>query len=650
MLFEQLRLNVTKQAYIFTPLFEPAKGCSGSNAQPAESLTIYRESGRMELNAPAIQDAPKQQELVVYGIMGFIQLHAGLYLIAITGRERTGTLKHHELYRATTFQILSLASDLKGLTSDQVQDEQTYIHLLQDHLRQNTFYFSYTYDLTRSMQRQRQEGSEGPLWKQADNRFFWNRYLVEKMTCADEDLSAFILPVIQGFINISSVVINNRHLSFGLISRRSRERAGTRYFSRGLDTNGHASNFVESEQVVICDHPHTSGQIDLSFVQTRGSLPAIWGQIANTRYTPQLWADTGLENDKVLSASKSHFDEQVRIYGPLVLVNLVNKKGYEYPMGRLYEHIIEKLADPRLYYAHFDFHHECRNMRWNRVQLLIDKLEPQLVKQGYYCHDPQDASLAKLQTSIVRSNCMDCLDRTNVVQSALAKWMLNRQLRDVGVLQSTEVLENDDQFMAVFNSTWADNADVLSIAYSGTGALKTDYTRTGKRTYLGAYSDLVNSLIRYIKNNYMDGSRQDGIDLFLGTYTVEAGPYNTSPFKKTSPLSVRLIPAFFVMSLFAFFIILFCSDLIGIESSMTYIITLSFSFTLAVWCWHYIQLNGTQFVDWPRLKPVFAPRLPSSTEEAAGSLPTARLPLGEYLGDQIRLSSMKQSRVMNYPL
>lgn len=57
---------------------------------------------------------------------------------------------------------------------------------------------------------------------------------------------------------------------------------------------------------------------------------------------------------------------------------------------------------------------------------------------------------------------------------------------------------------------WADHADTISKAYSGTGALKTDFTRTGQRTKQGAAQDGVNSVMRYVKNNFFDGSRQVG--------------------------------------------------------------------------------------------------------------------------------------------
>ena len=55
----------------------------------------------------------------------------------------------------------------------------------------------------------------------------------------------------------------------------------------------------------------------------------------------------------------------------------------------------------------------------------------------------------------------------------------------------------------------------MSTQYAGTGALKSDFTRSGKRTTYGLMRDGVNSLQRYIINNFYDGFRQDSIDLFL---------------------------------------------------------------------------------------------------------------------------------------
>ena len=129
-------------------------------------------------------------------------------------------------------------------------------------------------------------------------------------------LSPFIMPVLCGskssfFISemvtsqptlafdIRQTSIGSIPFSFALISRRSRFRAGTRYFRRGVDHQGHVANFNETEQVVVLDtlslpppvtipdhdEPHS---IIMSFVQTRGSVPVYWAEVANLRYKPDV--------------------------------------------------------------------------------------------------------------------------------------------------------------------------------------------------------------------------------------------------------------------------------------------------------------------------------------------------------------------------
>ena len=116
------------------------------------------------------------------------------------------------------------------------------------------------------------------------------------------------------------------------------------------------------------------------------------------------------------------------------------------------------------------------------------------------------------------------LDRTNVVQSMLAKRSLQQTLIKLGIMTNGQTLESVGSGMLyLFKGVWADNADLVSVQYSGTGALKTDFTRTGKRTKQGLMKDGMNSLTRYYKNNFNDGFRQDAIDLFLGNYQVRDG-------------------------------------------------------------------------------------------------------------------------------
>ena len=80
-------------------------------------------------------------------------------------------------------------------------------------------------------------------------------------------------------------------MRFCLISRRSRYRAGTRYFRRGADRNGHVANFVETEQIILADRSSKgNGEFSahISFVQVRGSIPLYWAEVNNLRYKPEL--------------------------------------------------------------------------------------------------------------------------------------------------------------------------------------------------------------------------------------------------------------------------------------------------------------------------------------------------------------------------
>lgn len=86
------------------------------------------------------------------------------------------------------------------------------------------------------------------------------------------------------------------------------------------------------------------------------------------------------------------------------------------------------------------------------------------------------------------------------------------------ILSFGQKVEDQLNFESLFKSVWADHADVISIQYSGTGALKTDFTRTGKRTYNGMLRDLKNSLLRYYKNNLRDGNRQVNKIIYFHTF------------------------------------------------------------------------------------------------------------------------------------
>ena len=112
----------------------------------------------------------------------------------------------------------------------------------------------------------------------------------------------------------------------------------------------------------------------------RGSIPLFWQQQVGVGYKPKLVVDRLNHSSLVF---KQHFMTLFHIYGPQIVVNLINKNGYEKPLGDEFARQIFFMNDSQLRYVHFDFHHECRKMQWHRVSILIDAIKEDLDKQGY---------------------------------------------------------------------------------------------------------------------------------------------------------------------------------------------------------------------------------------------------------------------------
>ncbi|KAI5297974.1 hypothetical protein KEM56_004399 [Ascosphaera pollenicola] len=452
-------------------------------------------------------------------------------------------------------------------------------------------------------------------------------------------------------MDITQTKIKDTSFTFALITRRSRHRAGTRYFSRGSDEQGHVSNYNETEQIVVLNDNSAQmtgfggSSIDpkgekrgdqelqvLAYVQTRGSVPVYWSEINNLKYTPKLQVRP-IEVAK--KAARAHFQEQIDLYGDNYLVNLVNQGGREKNVKDAYEAMVRALIesleidhtspDPaaetaekthviesrdrkdndmnRLHYIYFDFHNETKGLKWHRAELLLKNLQAGLTAGQYFygVEKPTDPSgpldVRCTQKCVVRTNCMDCLDRTNVVQSMLGRWALNRQLTDLGILKVGESAFDNTNFTFLFRNVWADNADAVSKTYSGTGALKTDFTRTGERTRAGMLQDGRNSITRYFKNNFLDGMRQDAFDVFHGTY-VPSDHYAGREYQLVDhrPLAIQAVP--YVMGASVFLVVL--SLVSGSPGWCMRFFTL-FWFLVAGWCGRFIIRHGMLYVRWPRL-------------------------------------------------
>ncbi|KAK1239660.1 hypothetical protein MKX07_001114 [Trichoderma sp. CBMAI-0711] len=363
----------------------------------------------------------------------------------------------------------------------------------------HSFYFSYDLDITRSPTDDASIASpSSPLHTQVKRTFFWNRHILQPFTDAGQD--ALALPLMQGFVGQRTFVADSQppqaddpgmesmelaNLSpsssvpsspppgtvkrplelrpteksylITLISRRSTKRAGLRYLRRGIDEDGYTANFVETEQVLSSPSWEASTPI-YSFTQIRGSIPLFFTQTAYSLKPVPVLQHSEEAN---YNAAKRHFERLSASYGTLQVVNLVEKRGVEAPIGTQYQNTVARINEglndkAKIPFEWFDFHHACRGMKFENVSQLLSTLKDQL--EGLGSTVKSNGQLVRKQQGVLRTNCMDCLDRTNVCQSSFAKHMLELQLKEDGIDMSAQI----DQETAWFNTLWADNGDAVS--------------------------------------------------------------------------------------------------------------------------------------------------------------------------------------------
>ncbi|XP_075149037.1 phosphatidylinositide phosphatase spermathreecae isoform X2 [Haematobia irritans] len=363
----------------------------------------------------------------------------------------------------------------------------------------DSFYFCFDHDITNNLQRHLPADSTDE--QTPDERFFWNMHMIEDLIKLND--KTWILPVIQGFVQVEPCVIGNECFTLALVSRRSRHRAGTRYKRRGVDENGYCANYVETEQILSFRHHQ------LAFTQVRGSVPIYWSQ-PGYKYRPPPRLDRGEQETQ--EAFEAHFSKELNTYDGICIVNLVEQSGKEKLIGDAYAKHVLKYNNERVVYITFDFHDYCRGMRFENVSALVEALAPEAGAMGFHWRDQRGVICN--QKSVFRVNCMDCLDRTNVVQTALGKAVLESQLVKLGMAPPYTPIP--EALKSPFMVLWANNGDIISRQYAGTNALKGDYTRTGERKISGMMKDGMNSANRYYLARFKDSYRQATIDLMLG--------------------------------------------------------------------------------------------------------------------------------------
>lgn len=372
------------------------------------------------------------------------------------------------------------------------------------------------------------------------------------------DESRILTSAIRGFVLSMTVpassspiqaIRSNLPSTLTLISRLSCQRAGTRFNSRGIDDNGYAANFVETETVYW--YP---SNLCFSYAQIRGSVPIFWEQAPGL-----LPGQQKIQITRSPEATQPAFDKHFGClevnYGTVHILNLLSETKfgeieltarYKYHVAHSPVNQIIKLeaatGQRLLQQSQFDFHAETKGPGGLEAArtvkyLLLERAEGFAyfmcddVDPSHALSSSNDGGLSRApavilqQEGVFRTNCLDCLDRTNLIQTIISQMALESFLDHRNEHASAD-------FWMRHSSVWADNGDVsfyqspclhpeltflkaLSKIYAGTGALKSSFTRHGKMSLAGAIADARKSATRMYINNFADKGRQNTIDMLL---------------------------------------------------------------------------------------------------------------------------------------
>uniref|UniRef100_H3AHK9 FIG4 phosphoinositide 5-phosphatase n=1 Tax=Latimeria chalumnae TaxID=7897 RepID=H3AHK9_LATCH len=519
--------------------------------------------------------------LSAFGIVGigFVRFLEGYYILLITKRRKMADIGGHSIYKIEDTNMIYIPNDSVRITHP---DEARYVRIFQNVDLSSNFYFSYSYDLTHSLQynltvlktpldmlksettQSRQEtfdifedeglttqGISGVfgICSQPYMKYLWNGQLLGKIK--DFVHHDWLLHIIHGFCGQSKLLIYGRPVHVTLIARRSSKFAGTRFLKRGANCEGDVANEVETEQIV-----HDASMMSFSagsyssYVQVRGSVPLYWSQDISTMMPkPLITLDRA---DPYAYVAALHFDQMFKRFGsPVIILNLVKKREKRKHERILSEELFAAVTYlnqflPPEHYIHYiawDMARYTKSKLYNVLDRLNIIAEDVVKRTGFFVNRPDFycntlrpderwselggfvSSSGRLQTGVLRTNCVDCLDRTNTAQFMVGKCALAYQLYALGMIDRPK-LQFDTDTVRLFEELYEDHGDTLSLQYGGSQLVHRVKTYRKIAPWTQHSKDIMQTLSRYYSNAFSDADRQDSINLFLGVFQpVEGKPH-----------------------------------------------------------------------------------------------------------------------------
>lgn len=484
-----------------------------------------------------------------YGMLGLIRFTQSYYLCLITKCSQVAILGGHFIYHIDETKLIPLGTNYKR--PEKYSDEERLLSIFKYMDLGKTFYFSYSYDITNTLQtnfvRNKKKATDlqfgvntnkvNDLFNNFEHneRFVWNNLLLKPILDNPEVATyEWFQPIIHGFIDQANISVYGRKFYITIIARRSHHFAGARFLKRGVNDKGNVANEIETEQIVsdmliTSFHDPKYGFYNnpryTSFVQHRGSIPLYWTQDMNKLPKPPIQINL---NDPFYQSSALHFNDLFHRYGlPIIVLNLIKQKEKqprELKLNHYFMACIKYLDQflpegKKIQYFSFDMsRHSKKNLD---VIGPIQAIAANAMSQIGFFHNGINLSTTKLQKGIIRTNCIDCLDRTNAAQFIICKEALTHQLRSLKIISETQNLDYDSDLINVVTEIFHDHGDTIAIQYGGSNLVNTMDSYRRINQWSSHTRDMLNSIKRMYSNSFMDSIRQEAINLFLGNYIYE---------------------------------------------------------------------------------------------------------------------------------
>ncbi|EKM53859.1 uncharacterized protein PHACADRAFT_209710 [Phanerochaete carnosa HHB-10118-sp] len=498
---------------------------------------------------------------------------AGWYMVLISRRCPVALLGGHYIYHTEEVDILPVSSSHKV---DKPAEEQRLLNIWKQVDLTKNFYFRYAEHLV-SLVRLHEQCIYPSIRFDIDSATqpYSSERPPNESSMSDSEkqrdvhlISQWIVPLVHGHVDQAKLTVLGRVIFITLIARRSRHHAGARYLKRGVNDEDNVANEVETEQIVSemlttpfyypaplsspsneekspSRPPRRPSPNFTSFVQYRGSIPIYWTQETNA-IVPEPPIEISVMDPFYTAASK-HFDDLFARYGaPVTILNLIKKREPQPRESKLLQeytncvNYLNQLLPP-----------DKRMKTLDVIGYLEDIAEESIMMTGFfhsglepYSHFLRNEieyeitgtnipwrSCMSLQNGICRTNCVDCLDRTNAAQFVFGKRALGHQLYALGVVDSPN-LAFDSDAVNMLTEMYHDHGDTLAMQYTGSALVNRVETYRRMPHWNGHSRDIIENFRRFYTNSLLDADKQAAINLFLGiqsdrpiTQSVQRGSY-----------------------------------------------------------------------------------------------------------------------------